>query len=225
MRYNTVSFILAAILVVGAQKAPASVTLSGQVIEKGTQTPISGARVYLYSDSSFEPVAITETLRNGSYILNVPSSGPYRIQVFSKHFFLFADIVTVSKNIRQRFDVPLAKLPTLKLRISNPPGAPSVTGDVRVTTWVETGMWQTWMLTKNGTIGPGGLVEVEVSQDHPIKEFQKMLVEVTSDQGCGEALVNGWQDTPIPIALKPGSFISGSRLPGRVLRVSQRITT
>lgn len=210
MKLHSLIFILAAILSLGAWDAVASVYFSGQVFRKDSHTPVSGATIQLYRATAAEPLAVTQTLRNGSYVLKAPSPGSYRVRITAAHFLPFSSPVKILKNLPQLFNAPLTRAPMLMLLLNTPPGEPPVTGTVRVTTWIQTGDWQAQVGIQDGTVSPGGLVELDAPAVTPLKTIRKLLVEVTTEHsGCGHARVEDWPQTPIKVPLAPGLSISG----------------
>nr|MDQ2731945.1 carboxypeptidase-like regulatory domain-containing protein [Armatimonadota bacterium] len=213
MKFPPLLLIPIAILSTAAQDASASVYLSGQVFRKELRTPVPGATVELFRATEDGAIAMTQTLGNGSYILKVPHPGPYRIKVTAVHFLAFDGPVVVSKKLPQPFEISLTREPTLSLLLSAAPGAPPVTGPVSITTWIERGEWQTEVRTRTGNVSPNGLVEIEAPEGPPLNSIRKMLVEVTSMHGgCGQTLVDQWQNTPIKVSLEPGLSFSGQTL-------------
>lgn len=209
MKLRSLIFVLFTIFGVGAQEASASVYVSGQVFRKGVRNPVAGATVQLFRPVEDGSIAVAQTLGNGSYILKAPHPGPYRIKVTAPHFLPFDGPVKVSKSLGQPFDISLTKQPTIMLLLSSPPGSPPIVGSVSVTTWTERGVWQAEVKTVNGTVGPDGSVELEAPAGPPLQEIQKLLVEVTSDHGIGQVLVDHWRNNTIKVPLSAGLSVSG----------------
>jgi hypothetical protein len=95
-----------AALVAGARHADAQ-TLGGQVVQLATNKPLGGASVALVNDSA-QVVASTSASPEGSFYLDAPNPGGYRIVLFvSGASFVSPSLQLDSgKTVERRFSVP-----------------------------------------------------------------------------------------------------------------------
>ena len=209
--------------------------VSGVVILKGSGSPVSRASVSLYpihaAGSTLQPVSVTETSPNGSFVLTAPSAGQYRIVVLQRKRGISLDSLVT---------VPAAGLASLKLQVEGAAGGLHLQILGTDGNLVRTGGFQVRVLVLHGADHPAdaawdtesvdtdGTLEAPLPTAAASEPIQAVGISVRSpDLGCGRTVIEQIPAGAVPIQLIRGAALRGQvtgttglPAPGTILRIS-----
>lgn len=110
--------------------AHASIFISGLVLATAPTAPAAGVTVALYpvtpdqDPETDSPADVSQTLRNGTFVLKAPAPGRYGIRVESAFYEPYAQQLNVPKRGPTAQAIRIVRRPAVRIRLVAPGGAP-----------------------------------------------------------------------------------------------------
>jgi hypothetical protein len=210
-----------------AGAAQASVYVTGQVLVSNRRAPAAGVTIALYAPTETDtPLAVVESLQNGSFVLKAPAAGAYRLVIDGPAY----------TRLEQSIDVPAAgisarrftvdHLPSIRVQLIGSNGQPVTSGlaeawltsdrgggfgNYRRRVAMRRGRGGTLSLTE--PIQKDGSVEFTLPEGFPTAQISNLTLEVRdAAAGCGEIALDAWPEKPIELRLQPGLRLRGVAL-------------
>ncbi|MDQ2730244.1 MAG: carboxypeptidase-like regulatory domain-containing protein [Armatimonadota bacterium] len=218
-----VSLCVLAVLLFGGivpNPAQAAIYISGRVGLTGDRSPVADATIALYPkgvavggvalSGDVQPVATTQSLGNGSFLIVAPSKGSYHLVVRKEDYFTSDWPVEVTAKGVTALQLTITRPPTIRLHLVRSNGKPVGGGDVTVwTVALPTRGDSSTLKWDTRAVPSTGIVEVTAPSVSPAV-VGRIGIGVRSVQaGCATVWVDGVPSAPLTMRLEPGITIRG----------------
>ncbi len=194
----------------GAVPVRASVYVTGQVVVERTQAPVGGATVSLYTGDHPLPVDVSQSLHNGSFVLQAPSAGQYRLETSSGTCFTTTQTIIVTKRGVSALHVSVRDRPTLLLQVVSQSLVPIQhhSMQVLIQTTAKAGNSRGYVPARSSQQGVVHVIAPEYFPEARDVQSLALLVRVPGE-GIGEVHLPQWPGKLVVIRVVRPGVVSG----------------